>query len=70
VTAKRIKLDPQAPGLDEATRLRRRALAKMQEMSGPELFALAVRAGIYTEAGNLTAPYREDAEPSASRPRD
>src|SRR5579872_4589946 len=49
VTAKHIKLDPQAPGLDDATRVRRRALAKMQEMSGRELFALAVRAGIYTE---------------------
>lgn len=74
MTAKRdnlkLKLDPKAPGLDDMTRLRRRALAKMQEMSGTELFALAVRAGIYTEAGNLTPPYRKDAEPSASRPKD
>ena len=64
------KLDPNAPGLDEATRERRRALAKMQGMSATELTQLAVRAGIYTKAGKLTAPYRSDAEPSASRPTD
>ncbi len=29
-----------------------------------------VRAGIYTEDGQLTPPYRDDAEPSASRPTD
>jgi hypothetical protein len=66
----KLKLDPKAPGLDEMTRLRRRALAKMQAMSGNELFAVAVRAGIYTRAGELTAPYRDDGEPSASRPTD
>jgi hypothetical protein len=67
---RKLKLDPTAPGLDEMTRLRRRALAKMQSMSGTELFALAVRAGIYSNAGELTPPYRSDAEPSASRPKD
>ena len=45
------KLDPNAPGLDQATRERRRALAKMQQMSATELTQLAVRAGIYTKGG-------------------
>jgi len=40
----------------------------MQQLSIEELFQLAVRAGIYTEDGELTPPYRDDAEPSASRP--
>jgi len=35
-----------------------------------EIFQLAVRAGIYTADGQLTEHYREDAEPSASRPTD
>ena len=39
-------------------------------MSTKELFQIAVRAGIYTEDGQLTPPYRDDAEPSASRPTD
>jgi hypothetical protein len=65
-----IKLDPDAPGLDEDTRKRRRALAKMQRMTPQELFQLAVRAGIYTPSGKLTKHYRDDAEPSASRPTD
>lgn len=64
------KLDPQAPGLDEMTRRRRRALVEMQQMTTAELFKLAVRAGIYTEKGKLTKPYRQDAEPSAYRPTD
>jgi hypothetical protein len=42
VDDRKLKLDPEAPGLDDATRLRRRALAKMQEMSGTELLALAI----------------------------
>ena len=67
---KRIALDPDAPGLDEDTRQRRRALVEMQKLSVEELFQLAVRAGIYTEDGQLTPPYRDDAEPSASRPTD
>ena len=65
-----ITLDPDAPGLDEETRRRRRVLAEMQQMSAEEIFQLAVRAGIYTEDGQLTPPYRDDAEPSASRPTD
>jgi len=59
-------LDPEAPGLDEDTRRRRRALAKMEQMSPEELFQLAVRAGIYTPEGELTPPYQND-EPSAYR---
>lgn len=67
---KRPTLDPEAPGLDEETRRRRRILAEMQQMSTEEFFQLAVRAGIYTEDGQLTPPYRDDAEPSACRPTD
>jgi hypothetical protein len=63
-------LDPEAPGLDEETRRRRRILAEMRRMSTEEFFQLCVRAGIYTEDGQLTPPYRDDAEPSASRPTD
>ena len=66
----RIALDPEAPGLDEDTRRRRRALAELQKLSIDELFRVAVRAGIYTEDGELTPPYRDDAEPSACRPTD
>lgn len=64
------RLDPNAPGLDEMTRKRRRALVSMQQMSTEELLRLAVRAGIYTKKGKLKKPYRKDAEPSASRPAD
>jgi hypothetical protein len=66
---KRPTLDPEAPGLDEDTR-RRRALAEMEQMTPDERFQLAVRAGILTEDGQLTPPYRDDAEPSACRPTD
>jgi hypothetical protein len=66
----RPTLDPEAPGLDEETRRRRRVLAEMRKMSTEEFFQLTVRAGIYTEDGQLTPPYRDDAEPSASRPTD
>ncbi len=65
-----ISLDPEAPGLDDETRRRRRVLARMKQMSVAELTALAVEAGIYTEDGQLTPPYRDDAEPSACRPTD
>lgn len=65
-----IFLDPDEPGLDEMTRRRRRALVKLEQMSMEERFALAVRAGIYTEDGELTPPYRRDAEPSICRPTD
>jgi hypothetical protein len=66
----KISLNPDAPGLDEATRQRRRALAKLQQMTARQVFDLAVRAGIYTKDGELTPAYASDAEPSASRPTD
>lgn len=65
-----MDLDPQAPDLDEETRKRRRALARMQKMSPQDLLDLAIRAGIYTSDGALAAPYRADADPSATRPED
>jgi len=63
-------LDPEAPGLDEDTRRRRRVLAQMEQMTPDELVQLAVRAGILTKDGELTPPYRDDGEPSACRPTD
>jgi hypothetical protein len=63
-------LDPEAPGLDEATRVRRRSLARLEQLSPEEFFQFLVQAGIYTEDGQLTEHYRDDAEPSASRPTD
>ena len=65
----RIVLDPEAPGLDEETRRRRRALVELQQLPIEELFQVAVRAGIYTQDGELTEPYR-GTEPSACRPTD
>ena len=56
--------------VDAGTQVRRQVLAKMGRISPGELFKLAVRAGIYTEKGKLTRPYRDDAGPSASRPTD
>lgn len=53
-------LDPEAPGLDADTRFRRQQLAAMAKMSPDELRALAVRAGILTPEGELTAPYQDD----------
>jgi hypothetical protein len=60
-------LDPDLPGLDEETRLRRRALAEMRKMSREEYFQLCVRAGIYTPDGKLTEPYQGEPEPSPYR---
>jgi len=59
-------LDPEAPGLDEDTRRRRRLLAEMLRMSPEELRDLAVRAGILTPEGELTEPYKDDS-PSPHR---
>lgn len=63
-------LDPEAPGLDEETRGRRRALVKLQQLPVDELFQVMVRTGIYTLDGQLEAPYRDDGERSAHRPTD
>jgi hypothetical protein len=57
-----VWLDPEAPGLDEETRQRRRALLAMRNMSSKERMAIAVKAGIYTEDGQLTEKYRHDNE--------
>lgn len=51
-------LDPEAPGLDESTRFRRRQLAALAEMSPDELLALGVRAGILTPDGELAEYFR------------
>ena len=61
-------LDPEAPGLDEETRQRRRALVQLQQLTYEESFQLAVQVGIYLPDGRLAPPYREDAEPSSLRP--
>jgi len=65
----KIRRESQPSGLDAGTRARRAVLARMSKMSAEELFALAVRAGIYTPQGKLTRPYRDDTAPSACRPR-
>lgn len=65
----KVALDPDAPGLDDETRRRRRALARLQKLSAAQVFQVMVRAGIYTQEGELTAPYSGD-EPSAHRPTD
>ena len=62
-------LDPEAPGLDHMTRVRRRVLAKLEAMSTDEVFEILVRLGIVTKTGKLTKHYRDDAGPSATRPR-
>jgi hypothetical protein len=48
----------------------RRALAYLHSRTDEEILEIAVRAGISTPDGQLTANYRDDAEPSASRPTD
>ncbi len=64
----RPTLDPEAPGLDEDTRRRRRILAKLEQMTPDQLVELAKDAGILTADGQLAPQYRDDAEPSACRP--
>jgi hypothetical protein len=57
-------------GTESELRQRREALLKMQQLSSEQLFALAVRAGIYTAQGDLAEPYRDENDPSSSRPTD
>ena len=66
---KRQALNPDEPGIDEATRRRRQGLVKLTQMSIAELRQLAISAGIWDEDGNLTEHYVGD-EPSAHRPTD
>ena len=64
------RYDEYGNGLDPASARRREALRGLKQMSVEELFAVAVRAGIYNPDGTLTEPYRDDGEPSAHRPTD
>jgi hypothetical protein len=48
----------------------RRHLEVLKKMSTEQILAIAVRAGISTPDGQLTANYRHDAEPSVCRPTD
>jgi hypothetical protein len=64
------RLDPDEPGLDEDTRFRRRALAKLHALSPQEQFQLLVEFGILTPDGQHTEHYRDDGEPSKHRPTD
>lgn len=43
-------------------------IAGLYKMTFDEIFAIAVDAGIYTPDGQLTANYRDNAEPSICRP--
>jgi len=52
----------EAPLSDDAAR--RLVLQKLGTMSQKKLFEVAVRAGIYTESGKLTKPYRDDRKPT------
>jgi hypothetical protein len=54
----------------DVTPVGRIALERLSKLSVDEIAAIAVKAGIYTPDGQLTANYRDDAEPSASRPTD
>jgi hypothetical protein len=66
---KDLSLSPEErfPGCSESGR---RMLVALYAMSAAEVFEIAVDAGIYTPDGQLTANYRDDAEPSACRPTD
>jgi hypothetical protein len=48
----------------------RRHIEALKKMSDEQILAIAVRAGISTPDGQLTANYRHDAEPSVCRPTD
>jgi hypothetical protein len=48
----------------------RRHIEALKKMSTEQILAIAVRAGISTPDGQLTANYRHDAEPSVCRPTD
>lgn len=56
--------------IDEATKKRRSILEKMNKMSNEEFLAAAVRAGIYTEDGNLTEQYQDTHEDSSKTQAD
>lgn len=56
--------------IDEATKKRCSILEKMNKMSNEEFLAAAVRAGIYTEDGNLTEQYQDTHEDSSKTQAD
>ena len=68
--------DPQDPNSHEQVRDtmypegRRRHLEVLKKMSTEQILAIAVRAGISTPDGQLTANYRDDGAPSICRPTD
>jgi hypothetical protein len=62
-TTRARRTDPESAS--EADR-RRAALAELQQLTTTGLFDVAVRAGIYTEDGQLTEPYTVD-KPSKRR---
>lgn len=45
--------------VDEETKKRRDVLRKMSEMSSEQIHKLCVKAGIYTESGELTDNYKD-----------
>lgn len=49
---------------------RRKILAEAAKMSDDELFAIAVRAGIFTKKGRLRKPYRDEASSGKARAAD
>jgi hypothetical protein len=48
-----------AKTVDPVVRMHQAAIAKLRDMSSKQLFNVAVSAGIYTQDGKLTPPYRE-----------
>jgi len=53
------KASPAAKAVDPLVEMHRAALTKLRNMSPEQLFNVAVSAGIYTQDGKLTPPYRE-----------
>ncbi|MBI2392012.1 MAG: hypothetical protein HYV09_20640 [Deltaproteobacteria bacterium] len=49
---------------------RRKILADAAKLSDDELFAIAVRAGIFTKKGRLRKPYRDEASSGKDRAAD
>jgi hypothetical protein len=62
------KRDPAEPSVKANAQARRRVLKLIREMPDMALFAMAAHAGICTEAGELTPPYRDD-PPSRGAPK-
>ena len=52
---------------EEDAKASRAALDELKRMSRAERFQIAVRAGIFTKSGELTAPYRAEKKPRRAR---